>query len=104
MKRTFPARSRAAISAGFDALRRLDGEMGFEPPAQLKRRRGSGLKAVKLQSEFVTIDETAEFWRCSRRKVERKLAAKVIPKFKDGHRTLLRIRDVKAHARRMRQK
>ncbi len=70
----------------------------------LKRRRGSLIKRVELKPEFVTIDEAAEHWRCSRRKVERKLKKKEIPKFKDGHRTLLRIKDVRAHSRKMRQK
>jgi excisionase family DNA binding protein len=70
----------------------------------LKRRRGSSLTPALLPPEFMTIDEAAEYWRCSRRKVERKLRDAKIPKFKDGHRTLLRIRDVRDHARKMRQK
>lgn len=74
-----------------------------KPPAIKKRKRGSLLKQIEMAPEFMTIDEAATFWRCSRRKVERKLKAKKIPKYKDGHRTLLRIKDVRAHARRMRQ-
>lgn len=74
------------------------------PAPMLKRRRGSSIKHTDQKSEFITIEEAAELWRCSRRKVERKLKARVIPKFKDGHRTLLRIKDVRAHSRKMRQK
>jgi excisionase family DNA binding protein len=76
----------------------------FGRPPILKRKRGSSIEPVTLKPEYMTIDEAADFWRCSRRKVERKLRAKEIPKFKDGHRTLLRISDVRDHARKMRQK
>jgi excisionase family DNA binding protein len=73
-------------------------------PPPLKRKRGSSIKKIDIPPEFMTIDEAAEFWRCHRRKVERKLKKKEIQKYKDGHRTLLKVADVRAHSRAMRQK
>jgi excisionase family DNA binding protein len=55
-------------------------------------------------SVYVTIAEAAQFLRCGRRNIERKLETGELPKHKDGRRTLIKRTDLLAYARKMRVK